>query len=102
MRPEDVPDEWVEKAARAWVDTSLPDNAYGTGALDRMAPMARERFLTRTRHALAAVLPEIQAQALRDAAMVLDKHNGMLGVWGVQEALMSRAARLTATTEEES
>lgn len=56
MRPEAVPSEWAEKAAGeiagAW------DGEY----ID--IPTAREM----ARHALAAVLSEVQAQALRDAA----------------------------------
>lgn len=59
MRPEDVPDELVEKAARALSDAII----------DRTAEMAEDAV----RVTLAAVLPAIQAQALQEAADVLDR-----------------------------
>jgi hypothetical protein len=72
MNPEDVPSELVEKAARAMQGVVW-------------AQFWRDRY---ARLILAAVLPEIQAQALESAAAD-DEHGWALRTW-----LNARAARL--------
>lgn len=94
MRPEDVDAALVEKAARVM-------NARAGGWEGDWAEFAPE-----ARHILAAVLPEIQAQALEEAAV---EALG-IGVWSGMQInvgrraaswLGKRAARLRATTAEE-
>lgn len=96
MNPEDVPAEMVERAAAAMLGQGLA--------------MTRTARHDAARHALAAVLPEIQAQALREAADAVP-----VDLWatfgradrrvveGFKEWLYSKAvqrsARLTTTTE---
>lgn len=65
MKPEDVPAEWVEKAARA-----MADDHHLLWVYDDPQPFdpdwvieKRETWEHHARHALAAVLPDIQAQA---------------------------------------
>lgn len=68
MSPEDVSNELVEKAARA-----MPD-AYGEWNARFMAGETIEpAYKFAARHALAAVIPEIQAQALRDLDREYDR-----------------------------
>lgn len=98
MRPEEVPAGLVEKAMREY----LP-GLYDTGA-------------EAMRHALAAVLPEVQAQVWDEAARVVHaeaRHQTELAqrrslgasyaaqrLLIVEKVLTDRAARLTTTTEE--
>lgn len=117
MLSSDVPAELVEKAARAmWnAQTRQPWQQIDDGdEWPSWVDLAtRDRLREKVRHALAAVLPEIQAQALEDAA-----DDWRSGLWAaaprradrVQERiangqfvgdwLRQRAARLSATTEE--
>lgn len=106
MRPEEVPAEMVERVARAL------ESAYHD-AQSRPVSMAMEGLFTvQARHALAAVLPDIQAQALEDAAdgMHSAQHTGCFRMTcpdcrefrvrtDVRAYLRSRAARLTTTTD---
>jgi hypothetical protein len=110
MTPAEVPADLVEKAARAihasqCCPLDKDSQCYGW-------PINLEEETAR--HALAAVLPEIQAQALRDAAEALDLPGSTATGYYASEAvggyndaerdteawLVKRAARLTATTEE--
>lgn len=95
MKAEDVPAELVEKA---WNGVARAKAIHG--------PMSTHGVL---RHALAAVVPEIQAQARkeaeqeRDAARVEAAEYLRMASSVSQSAsriVSSRAARLTATTEE--
>lgn len=109
MKAEDVDAALVEKAARAvWnsdpavidgdvQDWDAPDIDFGD-----INEAVRDEERQTMRHALAAVLPEIQAQALRDAADValLDRWSGWKWVAEAVSAwLRARAARLATTTE---
>lgn len=92
MTPDDVPDALVEKAARV-----LNDRAGGWDG-------DWAEFVPEARHALAAVLPEIQAQALREAAVEVLELGSVSGSGinvGARAAswLGRRAARLATTTE---
>lgn len=84
------------------VDAALVEkfaNALGLAYVAEQMP----EYARNLRLGLAAVLPEIQAQALRDAADValLDRWSGWKWVAEAVSAwLRARAARLTATTEE--
>jgi hypothetical protein len=119
MSPEDVKPEWVEKAAREvyaeWENEYMGDGEWP--AWDSDENLARDTARTWARNILAAVLPEIQAQALREAADRLDDESGdpfreiaplvrkngsgLIGaVYGTAQWLRNRAARLTTTTEE--
>ena len=103
MRPEDVPAELVEKAARAihasqCCPLDKDSQCYGW-------PINLEEETAG--HALAAVLPEIQAQALRDEADRTHTYEFSTGdvVEHVHDEysrslMRNQAARKTATTEE--
>lgn len=118
MSPAKVPDELVEKAARALRAEQCTGHDHGTDACpdrhcrdDRTLPFYRARV----RPVLAAMLPEIQAQVLREAA-----DEWQTGGWAnvprradrvadrigaaqyVCDWLRKRAARLTTTTERKS
>lgn len=124
MRPEDVPVDLVEKAARA---TYYADPFYQSvfGKIleprevlpwDELDLADIQEMRQNARHALAAVIPEIQAQALRDAADDLERQMHEAGdgvavkVHGSlhrrvldfirYRALSIVSARLAATTEE--
>jgi hypothetical protein len=107
MKAEDVDAGLVEKAARAQYAADpyihLDDGPIGWEWLDHPD---RQELLRGARHALAAVLPEVQAQALRDAADELATCPGSCGDHrpathrNDARTLRSRARRLTATTEE--
>lgn len=116
MNADEVPDELVEKAARALRDEQCTGHDHGTDACpdrhcrdDRTLPFYRARV----QPALAAVLPEIQAQALDGARAELQaaykagpgaRLDGRVETW---RKGMSRAHRivhdyqrsLTTTTE---
>lgn len=83
MNPNEVPAELVEKA---WEHFMPGVDLFG-------------QDLYWMGQALAAVLPEIQAQALRDAAKDAQA-SGLPFRFSQAEFLEGRAARLTATTEE--
>ena len=110
MNPEDVPAELVEKAyrARTAAQHGRPlDDAVWSAIRSRI----EEAWIA---SALAAVLPDIQAQALREAADDLDLPGSTATGYYASEAvsgynaaerdieawLVKRAARLTDTTEE--
>lgn len=87
MRPEDVASELVEKGMRA------------TGMWSKRRDLGEQTV----RDVLAAVLPEIQAQALRDHRKRVDRFYGNQSL--IAKALVlgdldDYAARLTAETEE--
>lgn len=115
MTPEEVPDALVEKAKPILRDLLATEGAF--------VPQGHPRLDHVARRILAAVLPEIQAQALRDAAGDVAREVGI--VWPSQwhsdvaeaasyaaEVLRANAravregkpapyaARLSATTEE--
>lgn len=110
MTPAEVPDALVEKAARARWDAEPTTGLFKR--YDDLDDHTRELLDNAERHALAAVLPEIRAQALNDAA-----NDWQRGEWAnaprranqVQERiangqyvgdwLRDRAARLTTTEE---
>lgn len=90
MRPEDVPAEWVEKAQHAVYEAD-PLHVPQVSAV---------------RHALAAVLPDIQAQALRDHRAWVERvyPKGLVdraAVLADLDEMAIRAVRLTATPEGE-
>ena len=99
MKPEDVPAEWVERAAEELIGSW--DGAWI--AMEIARQMAAD--------ALAAVLPEIQAQALRDAKAWIKASSDLSTLdgdwakaWNLSTShalavLDDRAARLAATTE---
>lgn len=117
MKAEDVDVALVEKAARAiWeADSPAPELGWphwdvaveraANGLWDLPQMVADTRNLAR--HALAAVLPEIQAQALLDFAGPeggdLEPHEfrdaANWGAWKARQAARYEAGRLTATTE---
>jgi len=66
MKPEDVPDEWIETALDAY-----SDNEWRTSA-------------SAMRAALAAVAPLIRAAALEEAAMVAKTHEWFVGGIGTK------------------
>lgn len=89
MKAEDVPKALVERMAAAICPNSRPEHkgvTYCIGCLKRAG------------EGLAAVLPEIQAQALRDAANDILRSLSTGGVGSPANWLHHRAARLTATT----
>lgn len=110
-------DAWVEKGARAmWnAQTRQPWQQVDDGdEWPSWVDLAtRDRLREKFRHALAAVLPEIQAQALRDAADEMEAeyeerttNSGAYGQTKIRAALLmgagmvrDRADRLTATAE---
>jgi hypothetical protein len=95
MSPEDVPAELVEKAiAAAFKMPPGYAEAY-SGVMDSL----KEAYGHQYRAALAAVLPEIQAQALREAARAA-RASGLPFRFSQAEFLTDRAARLTTTTKE--
>lgn len=99
MNPEDVPAELVKKAARAVAEFNAC--GYCDGSCEGCTGEARA--------ALSAVMPDIQAQALREAADVVKKHTGRLEsadgadevVSLIESVIRHRAARLTDTSEGE-
>jgi len=102
-------DALVEKACRArWEALGSTFTGYNGDvartwdALAALFPAEAEQRRTNERHALAAVLPEIQAQALEEAAAFLATKNLPASADGVDvvEWLTATAARLTTTTEE--
>src|SRR5690606_4986101 len=87
MRPGDVPAELAEKMARARKSAQ-----HGRPLTNAEWSAVRSRIEeTWIASALAAVLPEIQAQALREAARDIRPTDGYANEW-----LGYRAARLTA------
>lgn len=125
MKAEDVDPALVEAACRARWDTEgsvftghFGDVARTWDALAALFPAEAEVRRTVERHTLAAVLPEIQAQALRDAADRLHARTDGVNREGTKgwperhrevyahaideasDALREDAARLTDTTEE--
>ncbi len=112
MRPEDVPDELVEKAARAVWEADSPAPELGwphwdvaveraeNGLWDLPKMVADIRSMVRS--ALAAVLPEIQAQALRDEAATWSIAEDLEN-WSeaeIRDAILGNAARLIAANAE--
>lgn len=120
MKAEDVAAEWVEKAARAaYYADPFYRSVFGKMLeprevlpWDELDLADIQEMRTNARHALAAVLPEIQAQAQQDLITdLLARH-----LWPVRHDLneypieavpksvllehRNRLARLTATTEE--
>ena len=105
MNPEDVPAELVQKAALAVAEFTYCGHCDGSC----------KACTGEARAAIAAVLPDIQAQALREAADDLDLPGSTAtgyyaseAVSGYSEAerdieawLVKRAARLTDTSEGE-
>lgn len=96
MKPEDVPAELVEKAARAMYASDPFLEHYGDddGSMDPIAwdwldNPDRQEMLTAARHALAAVLPEYGARVLEDALPVIEV-SGLFAYAAVEEM----AARL--------
>lgn len=116
MKPEDVPAALVEKAARAMREAHTRSRLVTTW--EGTTESVRDQWRNDARHALAAVLPEIQAQALRDAADRLHARTDGVNREGTKgwperhrevyahaideasDALREDAARLTDTTEE--
>lgn len=113
MKAEDVPVELVEKAGRAMYENRVIElDQGGDTDWDALTEPWREEWREDARHALAAVLPDIQAQALEDAAdgMHGAQHTGCFRMTcpdcrefrvrtDVRAYLRARAARLTDTTE---
>lgn len=95
----DVPAALVEKAARAMWNAQIRQPWQQIDDGDEWPSWVdlatRDRLREKVRHALAAVLPEIQAQALRDALPIIEV-SGPFAYAAVEEM----AARLTDTTEE--
>lgn len=115
MKAEDVNPALVEAACRARWDVQGStftgyngDVARTWDALATLFPAQAENHRAVERHALAAVLPEIQAQALLEFAGPeggdLEPHEfrdaANWGAWKARQAARYEAARLTATTEE--
>lgn len=117
MRPEDVPAKWVEKAARTYMPGAF------NGEVEKHYPnspdlpeIKRQQARDHVRPILAAALPEIQAQALREAADEMEAEyeertakSGAYGQTKIRAALLmgagmvrSRATRLTTPNEEPS
>jgi hypothetical protein len=71
MSPEDVPTEWVEKAAREvyaeWENEYTGDGEWP--AWDSDENLARDTARTWARNILAAVLPEAMAEAWDEGAV---------------------------------
>ena len=116
MKPEDVPAELVEKAARRMyaenprVIPLRPGERTGQPIpWDGLQLSEILRLREDARHALAAVLPEIQAQARKEAEQERDAARAEAAEYlrmassvsqSASRIVSSRAARLTATTEE--
>lgn len=98
MRPEDVPADLVEKAALAVTEVMACGCCNGSCA----------DCIASARAALAAVLPEVQVQALEHLADLLSAdeptNTGLIGPIGLQDLANdlragTLTARLTATNE---
>lgn len=104
MKAEDMPAELVEAAVRALVDQAAAEAPHLPVEAIAKAGKANLDFTARV--ILAAVLPEIQAQALEEAADVFewardDADYAAFQGWLRDRAIEKRAAaRLAATTEE--
>lgn len=105
MRPEDVASEWVEKAARAaYYADPFYRSVFGkilepreVLPWDELDLADIQEMRNNARSALAAVLPEIQAQAMDDLAALVRETWAPYGVpcpW--VGALDDHAARLRA------
>lgn len=100
MKAEDVPGELVEAGIRAWYYGWAERNCVvDWPVFEDTPPHSQDERRQVVRTILAAVLPEIQAQALRDAAKDAQA-SGLPFRFSQAEFLEGRAARLTATTEE--
>lgn len=111
MRPEDVDAGLVEKAARHRFARHFAK--YPEITWESTFENIRAKYLASAADYLAAVMPEIQAQALRDAAGEMEAEyeertakSGAYGQTKIRAALLmgagmvrKRAARLTATTD---
>lgn len=108
MKAEDVPDELVEKAGRAMYESrAIELDQDGDTGWSALPGPWRKEWREGARHALAAVLPGIQAQALREVADVVKRYTGRLEsadgadevVSLIESVIRQRAARLTATAD---
>lgn len=109
MKAEVVDAALVERAAQAAYE--INERSVGTLELHPWSDVIedhKEAWRVMARHVLAAVQPEIQAQALLDFAGPeggdLEPHEfrdaANWGAWKARQAARYEAARLTAATEE--
>ena len=109
MNPEDVPTEWVEKGKRGLIDAAVAEAP--NLPVEAMARAGAENLDRTIRVILAAVLPEIQAQAVAPLLAVHERYfNTEVDAYTAAEDFASEdawrfdrdfreAARLTTTEE---